>query len=152
MRIFIVFISLISTLSLVGNAGLGYYLYTFSLNNQKLIVEASSLKNDLATSNSTIQTLNKTIVEKEKLVTSLNTQLNEKQDQITTLSEDSARLEALMCPLQIDGSLLKGKVTRNQVSRVIQTFYEDSLDTIVNDVKYSGELYSNKNDFQMDLY
>ena len=57
MRIFIVFISLISTLSLVGNAGLGYYLYTFSLNNQKLIVEASSLKNDLATSNSTIQTI-----------------------------------------------------------------------------------------------
>ena len=152
MRIFIVFISIITTLSLAGNAGLGYYLYTFSLTNQQLLSKANTLTQDLKASNDRVDILSNTVSEKEKLVTYLNTQLDEKQAKIETLSENTTRLEALMCPRQLDGSLLKGKVTRNQVSRVIQTFYEDTLGTIINDVKYSGELYSNKNDFQMDLY
>lgn len=166
MRIALILVSILCAFSVIANCGVGYYGFTLYQKNQAIDLKLSSVNTQVEEKSSQIKTLNDTVSSTKTELKTLNdtisstkTQLldanNKVQRQtreIADLSKAKDRLDSLMCGEQMSDQALVGKVTRDQVSRVIQTFFEDDYNITINDVKYGGVLYGNKKDFQMDVY
>jgi hypothetical protein len=152
MRIALILVSILCAFSVIANCGVGYYGFTLYQKNQTLDLKLSSVNTQVEEKSSQIKTLNDTVSSTKTELLDANNKIQTQTKEITDLSKAKDRLDSLMCMKQINRFTLFGKVTRDQVSRAIQTFYEDEYNTVINDVKYSGELYSNKKDFQMDFY
>lgn len=147
---------LVILVSLIANIALGYYVYTFNQTILQRNAQINKLKSDariqegnIADKNNEISTLSQRVSDGENRISVLQGNLTQKDSQINTLS---SRLSKVMCYRTIDGSLLSGKYTRDQVGRVIQTWYEDNYPAVIYDVEYSDNLYNNKNDFRMRIY
>ncbi len=166
MRIALILVSILCAFSVIANFGIGYYGFTLYQKNQAIDLKLISVNTQVEEKSSQIKTLNETISSTKTQLKTLNDTISDTKTQlldannkvqtqtreIANLSKDKDKLDSLMCPTQISDEALAGKVTRDQVSRTIQTFFEDRYNRIMNDVKYSGTLYSNKKDFQMDVY
>ena len=152
MRIALILVSIFCAFSLIANCGIGYYGFTLYQKNQAFVLKLSGLSKQVEEKSSQIKTLNDTISGTKTQLLDANNKVQTQTREIADLSKDKDRLDSLMCMKQINDQALVGKVTRDQVSRAIQTFYEDEYNSTINDVKYSGVLYSNKKDFQMDFY
>jgi hypothetical protein len=163
MRIALILVSILCAFSVITNCGIGYYGFTLYQKNQAIDLKLSGLNTQVEEKSSQIKTLNDTVSSTKTELKTLNdiisgtkTELLNANNRIQTqtreiadLSKAKDRLDLIMCPIQIRDQVLVGKVTRDQVSRVIQIFFEAYYDAIINDVKYSDTLYANKNDFQM---
>ncbi len=152
MRIALILVSILCAFSVIANCGVGYYGFTLYQKNQAFDLKLSGLNKQVEEKSSQIKTLNDTISSTKTELLDANTKIQTQTQEIADLSKTKDRLDSLMCMKQINPFTLVGKVTRNQVSRAIQTFFENEYNRIINDVKYSGELYGNKKDFQMDVY
>jgi hypothetical protein len=152
MRIALILVSILCAFSVIANCGIGYYGFTLYQKNQAIDIKLRSVNTQVEEKSSQIKTLNDTVSSTKTELLNANNRVQTQTKEIADLSKAKDRLDSLMCMKQINRFTLFGKVTRDQVSRAIQTFYEDEYNTVINDVKYSGELYSNKKDFQMDFY
>jgi hypothetical protein len=152
MRIALILVSIFCAFSLIANCGIGYYGFTLYQKNQAFDLKLSGLNKQVEEKSSQIKTLNDTISSTKTELFNANNRVETQKRAIADLSKTKDRLDSLMCGEQMSDQALVGKVTRDQVSRVIQTFFEDDYNRVINDVKYSGVLYGNKKDFQMDVY
>ena len=148
MRIALILVSILCAFSVIANCGVGYYGFTLYQKNQAFDLKLSSVNKQVEEKSSQIKTLNDTISSTKTQLLDANNKVQTQTREIADLSKDKDRLDSLMCMKQINRFTLFGKVTRDQVSRAIQSFYEDEYNTVINDVKYSGVLYSNKKDYK----
>lgn len=149
MRIALILVSILCAFSVITNCGIGYYGFTLYQKNQAIDLKLSGLNTQVEEKSSQIKTLNDTVSSTKTELLNANNRIQTQTREIADLSKAKDRLDSLMCMKQINRFTLFGKVTRDQVSRVIQIFFEAYYDAIINDVKYSDTLYANKNDFQM---
>lgn len=140
---------LVMLVSIIASITFGYYTYSFNMIIQQQNDQITILQDDARNKEGEIANKNNEIAALSKKVSDGVSRVFNKDIQINKLTNS---LNAVMCRHTIDASLLSGKYLRNQVGRVIQTWFEDNYSAVINNVAYSDKIYSNKNDFRMTIY
>jgi len=123
MRLYAGIVSYILLISLAGNLGFGYYLYTFEQTNRQLNAQIIALKQALVTNATHERDLQQRITVHTQLLTYTRDQLAQTTAENVTLAQRVAQLEVVVCPQQLDPQHVASATTLAQITRIIETFY-----------------------------
>jgi len=123
MRLYAGIVSYILMISLAGNVGFGYYLYTFEQTNRQLNAQLIALKQALATSTTQVRDLQHAISVKTQLLMYTRDQLAQTTTAHDTLARLVAQLELVLCPQQLEPRHVAAATTLAQLTRMVATFY-----------------------------